>query len=93
MPHSYHRLDGIHAEAVKRLHEMGAATLSLAMKGRGVPDVLVWFRDVWLFVEFKEPGEGLTKAQAEFIARWPGRVAVVHSADEACLEVAEAARP
>lgn len=59
-------------------------------------DLLVWnpHKRETSFVECKsirptsEGGSnGLTKAQVEFIARWPGPIHVVHSGDEAKIAV------
>jgi hypothetical protein len=87
------RKDGNHDEIVRALRGMGAGVLSLAPMGDGCPDAYVYYLGASLLMEFKMPGKGLTKAQAEFIATWPGPVAVVESAAEAMLVVAEAARP
>ena len=39
------------------------------------------------FVEVKTDDGRLTQAQAEFIARWPGKIFVVRSADDAVRQV------
>ena len=87
------KIDTTQADIVKALRGMGVAVLILAQVGNGCPDLLCWFRGVWMFVECKTPGRGLNKAQAEFIATWPGTILVVQDAEEACRRVAEMARP
>ena len=36
-----------------------------------------------VLLECKMPGEGLNKAQTDFVSRWPGRVIVAHHEQEA----------
>ena len=80
--------DGNEAAIVKALRAQGYAVQPLE-QGKGCPDLLVFGwgkrdgpRRYWL-LEVKIPGEPLTSAQVAWHAAWPGRVAVVHSPDEA----------
>jgi hypothetical protein len=73
---------------IEALHRCG---VSVEVIGKPV-DLLVCSRGVTSLVEVKNPdrergGDGLTKAQVEFLARWPGTVHVVQSADEAVRAV------
>ena len=86
-------MDNTQVEIVKALRGMGAAVLSLAQLGKGVPDLLVAFRDQLVLLECKTPGNGLTKAQAEFLSTWPCRAHVVETPEQAMKIVAESARP
>lgn len=83
---------------VAALRKVGAKVTSLAAVGGGVPDLLVGFRGVNVLLEVKNPEQSkrdqrLRKSQREFHATWPGKVAVVRTAEEAVLAVVEAARP
>lgn len=92
------KVDGNHGAVVKALRDAGIAVKSLASVGGGMPDLLWALRDVTGLMEVKDgskpPSERqLTKAEAEFIATWPGLVFVVKSPQEAVECVVEAARP
>lgn len=52
-------------------------------------DLLVCFRGETAVMEIKNPDgrDQLTKAQVEFIARWPGKVHVVRTPEEAIKAV------
>ena len=48
-------------------------------------DLLICCRGETALLEVKNPdgGDRLTKDQIEFIARWPGKIHIAHSVDEA----------
>lgn len=70
-------------EIMWALRRAGAAVLDLSQVGRGVPDLLVWYGGRYVLMEVKSPRGELTPREAEWLAVWPGEVAVVRSADEA----------
>lgn len=50
-------------------------------------DLLICHRGETSLMECKSPGGRFTRDQVEFIARWPGKLHVCHSADEAVRAV------
>ena len=74
-------------EIVDALRKVGAAVVHLHQVGGGCPDLLVHGRNRTFLLEVKQPGEKINKAQAEFIATWPGEVHVVRTIDEAVKAV------
>lgn len=93
-------VDANHVEIVKALRRVGATAKSLAPMGKGIPDLLVGFRNMNFLLEVKnleavnkakEPR--LTDDEQDFHASWAGQVAVVTTPDEAVRVVVEAARP
>ena len=58
--------------------------VSVEIIGKPV-DLLICCRGETALMEVKNPdgGDRLTKDQIEFIARWPGKVWIAHSVDEA----------
>ena len=87
------KVDANQGAIVQALRTMGAAVKSIAIVGAGCPDLLVVFRGVTMLLEVKQKGARLTMAEEEFMGTWPGIAFVVTSGGEACLKVAEAARP
>lgn len=92
------RVDGNHAELVRELRKAGIEVLDLSAVGKGCPDLLCAFRGVTVLIEVKNPARATRDpsekvATREFIAHWPGRAAIVTTAEEAILFVIEAARP
>lgn len=73
--------DGNQGDIIKALK---AAGIQVEPIGKPV-DLLVCCRGETSLVEVKNPDgrDRLTKDQVEFIARWPGKLHIVHSADEA----------
>ena len=76
------RVDSNHAEIVAALRRVGAATISLAQLGDGVPDLLVCYHRTLFLLEVKDgskrPSErSLTAEQVVWHRNWPGPVAVV----------------
>lgn len=68
---------------------VGARVLSLAMIGRGVPDLLVAFRGRLFLLEVKMPREKLTPDQETFHRLWP-EVQVVRTVTEALRAIGAA---
>jgi hypothetical protein len=64
------------------------AGISVEIIGKPV-DLLICCRGETSVMEIKNPdgGDRLTKDQIEFIARWPGKVHIVRSVDEALRSV------
>lgn len=82
------RTDANQQEVINALERCG---VSVEVIGKPV-DLLVCCRGVTSLVEVKNPnrdrgGDGLTKAQVEFIQRWPGAIFVVSSPVEAVRAV------
>lgn len=90
------KVDANQEAIVTALRAVGAGVLSLAPLGRGVPDLLVWFRGGYLLLECKDGAKPkskrkLTPDQSEWLAQWPGRVEIVESPAEALLAIGVAA--
>lgn len=86
------RTDGNQAEIIAALRRVGVSAEYIKQPF----DLVVYNprRRETAFVECKAPrpteeggSHGLTKAQAEFIARWPGPIYVVRSAEDALRQV------
>jgi hypothetical protein len=75
------RVDSNQAEIIEALKRVG---VSVEIIGRPV-DLLVCVRGETLVLEVKNPDgrDRITKEQAEFIARWPGRVEFARTPEEA----------
>ena len=79
------KVDANQAEIVKALK---ACAISVEVIGKPV-DLLICHKEETSLMEVKNP-EGrdqLTKDQVEFIARWPGKIHIVRSVDEALRAV------
>lgn len=86
------RTDANQEAIVAALRAVGGGVLSLAALGRGVPDLLVSFGGSLFLLELKDGSKPpskrkLTKDQKDWIAQWPGCVAVVSSPAEALKAV------
>lgn len=88
------RIDANHREIVDALRRIGASVESLAMVGRGCPDLLVGFQSRNTLLEIKKEagprgGQGgkLTADQALWHARWRGQIATVSTVEEALQAV------
>jgi hypothetical protein len=83
------KVDANQAAIVQGIREqIPCRVLSLAAVGKGVPDLLILFRDTLMFLEIKNrdgKGRVLTKAQQEFHEQWP--VIVAESVEEAVREI------
>lgn len=72
---------------VKALRAIGAAVYPLHRVGGGCPDLLVHGKQRTFLMEIKTRGETINKAQAEFIAKWPGEIHIVYTPEEAIRAV------
>ena len=78
-----HRLDSNHKAIVGVLEAHGLTVLSLSKVGGGVPDLLVAnHRGGWL-VEVKTKTGKLEDSQTKFAQRWPWKIHVIRSEEEA----------
>lgn len=68
-------------EIVKALRAVGASVAHLSSKG--IPDLLVSFRNKLFLMEVKMPGKKLTPEQLKFHENWKGEIHIVKSVDEA----------
>jgi hypothetical protein len=75
------RVDNNQQSIVDALKRVG---VSVEIIGKPV-DLLICCRGETALLEVKNPdgGDRLTKDQIEFIARWPGKIHIAHSVDEA----------
>lgn len=88
------RTDGNHAEIVDALLRAGCGVISLANLGGGIPDLLVYSpysKTLWL-LEVKDGSKPpskrtLTLDQIEWHKKWPGKVHIVHNAEDALWTV------
>lgn len=88
------KVDSNHGDVVSALRRAGATVQSLATVGHGCPDLIVFYRGLYL-VEVKDgsrpPSERkLTGDQEEWIKRWGGPVYVVTSPAEALKAIGAA---
>ena len=87
------RVDANHAAIVAALRKIGALVTDLSGVGRGVPDILVWFRGLWSLLEIKDGAKPpsarkLTDDQAKWHAvHKDARVFIVTSEEEAIAAV------
>jgi hypothetical protein len=76
------RIDSNHTEIVKHFRYCGATVLSLAAMGKGVPDLLVSWRNVTWLVEIKAGKGKQNEDQQDFEKQWAGCMALVRSSEE-----------
>lgn len=77
------KIDNNHREIVDGLRGIGCGVLDMAKLGKGVPDILVLFRDRCWLMEIKDQGGSLTDSEQRWHRAWPGEVHVIWSLDEA----------
>lgn len=78
------RTDGNQKEIVKELRKRGVYCLDLSGSGRGVPDLMTYFRGQVVYIELKHgPKAALKKTQVKFLSEYPGRCGIVSTADDA----------
>lgn len=83
------KVDANHAEVVAALRAAGASVIDTSRLGKGVPDLIVGFREITLLMEIKNPKtqygrRGLNKNQRVWAETWQGgAVAVVDGPDAA----------
>lgn len=75
------KVDATQGDIVAALRKIGCAVEYI----KKPLDLLVCFRGVTALMEVKnyDGKDQLSKDQVEFIARWPGKVYIAHTADEA----------
>lgn len=76
------RTDTNHTEIVKHFRYCGATVKSLAAIGKGMPDLLVSWRNITWLVEIKTTKGKLTEDQIAFQKGWSGCMALVRSPEE-----------
>lgn len=80
----YKRVDGNQAEIVNAAKKIGASVCFLSDLGKGIPDILVGYRNHNFLIEVKRPGRRnkLTKSQEPFHNAWKGKIYTVETVDE-----------
>lgn len=90
------KVDANQAEIVAGLRACGWFVEILSDVGRGVPDLLVGGRGVWVLIEVKAPGGRLTADQAAWAIRARDRNTplplIAHTLEDALRGLAVAAR-
>ena len=85
------RIDGNQRACVDAMRAAGSLVLITASVGMGVPDCFATNRaGRWIAIEIKQPGEGLTEAEAIIHARSAEHdcpICVVYTIDEAIAQV------
>lgn len=67
------KVDVNQKEIVKAFRQLGATVIDLSKVGKGVPDVIVGYKDRTIFVEIKSGSKAkFTPHQIEFINEWRG---------------------
>ncbi len=69
--------DANHKDVVDALEKLGAGVVDLSSVGCGVPDLVVWCKDVWHLVDIKNANtaygkRGLNKRQRDWATNWKG---------------------
>lgn len=77
------RIDSTQQAIVERLRE---CSVTVEIIGKPV-DLLVCHKGETMLLECKGVDGRLTKDQVEFIARWPGKIHIVYTPDEAVRAV------
>lgn len=90
------RVDDNQRQIIDALRKIGATVQPIHQLGKGVPDILVGFRDRNLVLEIKDgkkPPSARKLTEDEFVwhANWKGQVAVVESVEQAIQIVMETA--
>jgi len=86
--------DANHWEIVRLLMAGGAFVKDMSRAFFGVPDLLVWYKGIWSFIEIKNPQsyygkKGLNKQQRKWAEDWcGGPVFVIRTADDVALFLA-----
>lgn len=77
------KIDATQTAIVEALRAIGVSVEIIAKP----VDLLVCCRGETSLIECKSPGGSFTKDQAEFLSRWPGKVHVCRTPDEAIRAV------
>ena len=86
------KIDDNQREIVSALRRVGCSVQSLAGVGKGVPDLVVGFRDRNFLLEIKDGSKSpskrkLTPDEQNFHKMWKGDILVVENVDEAMRAV------
>lgn len=86
------KIDANHTQVVSALEAAGASVQSLAALGKGVPDLLVGFRNVTILMEIKDGSKSasrqkLTEDQLKWHGSWKGGPLTVVDGPEAALRM------
>lgn len=86
------KIDDNQREIVDALRQAGCSVQSLAGVGKGVPDLVVGFRDRNFLLEIKDGSKSpskrkLTPDEQNFHKMWKGAVVIVENIDEALRAV------
>lgn len=85
------KIDANQPEIVAALRAVGCSVQTLAMVGKGCPDILVGIGKVNLLMEIKGEKGTLTDDQEDWHEAWRGQLAIVRSVEEA-LALVDAVR-
>ena len=78
-----HHLDAVHKIVETSMRLLGASVASMAMVGKGFPDLLVGYNGHNILLELKTGNGKLRPAQRKWLAEWRGQawvVAIPHDA-------------
>ncbi len=73
------KVDNNQGEIVQTLQNLGCSVTDLSGVGKGVPDLVIGYRQRNYFVEVKSPKGKLTEAQILWHQLWRGQVVVIRS--------------
>lgn len=82
------KVDGNQPEIVEAIRAAGWSVQSLAMVGKGCPDLLIGKGWLHAILELKIPGEKLNDLQKDWHGRWHGEVYTVESIADAMKVIA-----
>jgi len=68
------------AELISLLRCVGASVVALSEKG--VPDLLVWYKNRYMLIEVKTEKGKLSSAQKEFVEKWKGPVYIARNSED-----------
>jgi hypothetical protein len=78
---------------VDNLRRIGATVTCIHEVGKGCPDLLVGYRGRTFLIEVKQPGEGLTEAEAKFHRYWNGGELAIIDSPEAAINLVTMPNP
>jgi hypothetical protein len=77
------KVDTTQKGIVDALRDCGCRVLHLHRVGHGCPDLAVFFRNTWTFLEVKSKGGKLTPAQENWHSHFHGAAFIVTTPEEA----------
>ena len=77
------KVDTNQAEIVDALRKAGASVFDLHEVGRGLPDILVGYRNKNYLMEIKYKKGVLNAKENDFFDNWQGQAIVVYTAEQA----------